>query len=99
MRATNCRPPYGLSLCRNGFGLGLIRCRRGHRLAEMVVVENRIEDQVVASDGLSAINGIVCEQQNIARSQMSVHHDCALRNRARLVQKPGEQESLLLAKP
>src|SRR5258707_7389432 len=65
----------------------------------MVVVENRIEDQVVASDSLSTIDGIVCEQQNIALSQVSVHHDSALRNRARLVQKPGEQQRLLFAKP
>ena len=65
----------------------------------MVVVENRIEDQVVTSDRLSAIDGIVREQQHIARSQMSVHHNRALRDRARFVQKPGEQQSLLLAKP
>ncbi len=85
-----------LPLCRNGFGSGLIRRSRGHRLPEMVAVENRIEDQVVTSNGLSAIGRIIREQQNIARSQMSVHHDSALGNRAGFVQKPGEQQRLLL---
>ena len=33
----------------------------------MVVVENRIEDRVETSDGLSAIDRIVREEQNIAR--------------------------------
>src|SRR5260370_1448289 len=53
----------------------------------MVVVKNRIEDEVVASDGLSAIDGVDCEQQNIARSEMSAHHrkswSIAISNRTR----------------
>jgi hypothetical protein len=66
----------------------LIRSSRGNWLPEMVIVEDRIEDQAITSDGLSAMNGIVCEQQNIAISEMCVDHNRALRNRAALSSSP-----------
>jgi hypothetical protein len=51
------------------------------RLAlEMVVVEDRVENEVVAADGLAAIYGVVSEEENVAFTEMSVDDDCVLRN-------------------
>ncbi len=54
----------------------LLRLRGGPR--EVIVVEDRVEDQPIRSDGLAAIDGVIAEEQNIALAEMRIHHDRVL---------------------
>ncbi len=55
------------------------------RLRQVVIIQNRVEHQSISTDGFAAVDGVIAEQQHVARAQMRVHHHGMLGDGARFV--------------
>ena len=98
----------GRGLARLGSSGWLLRVRRPGRayvcflllhwrnfVAQVVVVEDRVEDQPIVADGFAAIDGVVAEEQDVALAQMRVDHDGVFGDGAALVEQAIEQQDLI----
>jgi len=56
------------------------------RVPQVVMVQDRIENQPIGPDGFSPVDGVVAEQQHIALAKMRIHHYGVLRDLGALVQ-------------
>ena len=63
-------------------------------MCEVLVVQDGVEHESVSSDGLTAIDRIVGEQQHISLTQVRIHHYGMLGNRRSFVEQAIEQERL-----
>src|SRR5271155_3357839 len=61
-------------------------------IVELLIVEDCVEDQGIGAEGLSTIDGIVAEQQNIPLTEVRVHDDRVLRNRRSFVEQAVKQK-------
>ena len=64
-------------------------------MRQMVVVQDCIEDEGVGSDGLTAINGIIAEEQDVALAEVRVNNDGVFRDRSAFIEKAIEKEALV----
>jgi hypothetical protein len=56
---------------------------------QLVEIEDGVEDQVVAADGLTAVDGVVGEEKNVARAKVRVDYDGVLGDGCAFIEKAG----------